>query len=112
MPYNGVSFDTVNKIEANNHGKTQKIPGAFNATFEEYSQGIGEFKDGAYMIPLDVLHLLTSYHGFTMLQVRIGVYNGANQRAPEINFSDFKIGSKVLTYPLYYYYLVISINDN
>ena len=62
--------------------------------------------------PLDVLHYLTSYHGFTMLQVRIGVYNGANKRAPEINFSDFKIGSKVLTYPLYYYYLVISINDN
>ena len=81
-----------------NHGKTQKIPGAFNSTFEQYSQGIGEFKDGAYMIPLDVLHLLTYYHGFTMLQVRIGVYNGANQRAPEINFSDFKIGSKVPTY--------------
>ena len=52
--------------------------------------------------PLDVLHYLTSYHGFTMLQVRIGVYNGANKRAPEINFSDFKIGSKVNTYLVIY----------
>ena len=51
------------------------------------------------------IHLLTSYHDFTMLQVRIGVYNGANQRAPEINFSNFKIGSKVLQTGSFYYVL-------
>lgn len=78
-----------------NNGKNLKVPGVFNATFEEYSNGIGEFRESNYMIPLDVLHYLTAKHGFSILQVRIGIYGGDKIRAREINFVDFEIGSKV-----------------
>ena len=80
-----------------NNGKNLKVPGVFNATFEEYSNGIGEFRESNYMIPLDVLHYLTAKHGFSVLQVRIGIYGGDKIRAREINFVDFEIGSKVST---------------